>query len=103
MVGGYFFFLFNETRYVNANIMRFYYFRFFVCIPRARVLDGVFTTSNVRDTILWLLVVIENIYMYKKKSRLTLMSLENANTGDDGGGGDGGDRLFSRVYIQSRK
>lgn len=32
MVGGYFFlFSFNETRYVNANIMRFYYFRFFVC------------------------------------------------------------------------
>lgn len=72
MVGG-FFFLFNETRYVNANIMRFYYFRFFVC---ARILDGVFTTSNVRDTILWLLVVIEK---YIKSRLLALMSLQNAN------------------------
>lgn len=54
-----------------------------------RVLDGVFTTSNVRDTILWLLVVIENV-----KSRLALMSLQNANT--DGGG----DRLFySHIHI----
>lgn len=60
-----------------------------------RVLDGVFTTSNVRDTILWLLVVIENV-----KSRLALMSLQNANA--DGGGGGGGDRLFySHIIIFS--
>jgi hypothetical protein len=86
-----FFFLFNETRYVNANIMRFYYFRFFV---RARVLDGVFTTSNVRDTIMWLLVVIENV-----KSRLALMSLQNANADCSDGGGDR--PFYSHIIIFS--
>lgn len=78
----FFIFLFNKTRYVNANIMRFYYFRFFV---RA------YSTGSLRQAmfVIPFCGFLSLLKIYKKKKKKQAGRRINVFRN-----GDVGDRLF---------